>query len=101
MVKEVEIASPSWLASEWHEPDQTSNESVALLCTTVYHPLTNSPPLGAGFGKDFEAYLGDLEVSKVRTLEDVMQFMKDNASLEFPPGEPRNFFYPLFLAKTS
>lgn len=28
----------------------------------------------------------DLEVSKVRSLEEVMAFMTDNAKLEFPPG---------------
>lgn len=39
------------------------------------------------FKRDLEAYLADIENSKVRSLEDLIQFNKDNAEIELPPGE--------------
>ncbi|KAF5536939.1 amidase family [Fusarium phyllophilum] len=44
--------------------------------------------MNSGFKPDFEAYLESLESSQVRTLGQVMQFMKSHADLEFPPESP-------------
>jgi hypothetical protein len=39
------------------------------------------------FKADLENYLGSLRESKVRTLEDVINFNDAHASDEFPPGQ--------------
>ncbi|KAF5666583.1 glutamyl-tRNA(gln) amidotransferase subunit A [Fusarium circinatum] len=44
--------------------------------------------MNSGFKPDFEAYLKGLDSSQVRTLGQVMQFMKSHADLEFPPESP-------------
>ncbi|KAI3336488.1 putative glutamyl-tRNA amidotransferase subunit A [Xylariaceae sp. AK1471] len=44
--------------------------------------------MNSGFKKDFEAYLESLEVSKVRTLDEVIQFMRDHAEVEMPKESP-------------
>ncbi|KAK5652964.1 hypothetical protein OQA88_9444 [Cercophora sp. LCS_1] len=67
-VKEVRIASPDEL-----EVDGMSQIGRAMV---------------SGFRHDFEDYLKNLDVSKVRSLEDVMAFMKENTGLEFPPESP-------------
>lgn len=36
---------------------------------------------------NIEKYLGELNVSSVRTLEDLVNFNDENAAIEFPPGE--------------
>ena len=38
-----------------------------------------------GFKQEFEAYLEHLDESKVRSLEQLIQFNKDNAEQELPP----------------
>jgi len=43
--------------------------------------------LDSQFKRTINSYLQDLEISKVRTLEELMQFMKDNPELELPPGK--------------
>lgn len=42
--------------------------------------------LNSQFKRTFESYINGLESSPVRTLEELMQFMRDNAEKEFPPG---------------
>ncbi|KAK7423031.1 hypothetical protein QQX98_001321 [Neonectria punicea] len=44
--------------------------------------------MNSGFKSALESYLKDLEVSKVRTLAELMQFMTENADLGFPPESP-------------
>ncbi|KAI0423691.1 putative glutamyl-tRNA amidotransferase subunit A [Xylaria sp. FL1042] len=44
--------------------------------------------MNSGFKPEFEAYLQNLEVSKVRTLDDVVHFMRDHADLELPKESP-------------
>ena len=47
------------------------------------------------FKADLEDYLGSLKESKVRTLEDVINFNDAHASVEFPSGEGCQEVYPL------
>ncbi|KAI1368526.1 putative glutamyl-tRNA amidotransferase subunit A [Xylaria arbuscula] len=44
--------------------------------------------INSGFKREFEEYLQGLEISKVRTLDDVMQFMRDHADVELPKESP-------------
>ena len=46
----------------------------------------------ADFRDKFNEYLGDLEWSKVRSLDEVIQFNKDNAAEELPSGQPPTCF---------
>lgn len=45
---------------------------------------------GYGFKREFEAYLEHIEDSKIHSLEDLIQFNKDNAETELPPRESFN-----------
>lgn len=41
-----------------------------------------------GFKSEFEAYLDQVEESKIHSLEELIQFNKDNEVTELPPREP-------------
>ena len=42
--------------------------------------------LDSQFRKTIDSYLGNLTDSMVHNLEELMQFMRDNADKEMPPG---------------
>jgi amidase len=73
--------------SYFHFVDLISNSAFEI---NGSHVLPNI--LAASFKEDFEKYLGGVEDSKVKTVEDMIQFNKDHADLELPPRNPRQDF---------
>jgi amidase len=61
----------------------TSFAEVLVLRMTLVSKLT---PV-TDFKMNIEAYMEDLNVSSVRTLEDLINFNDAHADIEFPPGQ--------------
>jgi hypothetical protein len=54
----------------------------------------------ANFKQEMDAYLGSLQSSKVRTLEQIVEFNKENATIELPESTPSPDL-PLTIAITT
>lgn len=40
----------------------------------------------ADFRKDFQAYLDDLEFAPIKSLQELIEFNREHADIELPPG---------------
>jgi hypothetical protein len=61
--------------------------SPCLVCENDAKPNSITDRLTeADFRQDLEVYLANLTSSKVRTLTDIIQYNKDHATKELPPG---------------
>lgn len=89
IVKQVKVASLDGLVVDgmsqiqrvMGEFYQQNEKEPSLLISTFKFCSTDSR-----FRQAIDSYLSKLEGSKVQTLDQLMQFMRDNAEQEMPPG---------------
>lgn len=65
-------------------------QMASTMAISIYSKLTLGTPLtswkGYVYKDNVEKFLGSYSESKLRTVEDVIQYNKDHADIELPPG---------------